>query len=84
MNTNTTLAMAQSGLEHQAKLAAHARTLAQCWRGVDCADDGSDEDLIAQTHIFLDDVILHAESTADCLAQIVQAQHNTQIVIKNK
>ncbi len=74
MNANPTLAMAQSGLEHQVRLAAHARTLAQCWRGVDCADDGSDDDLIAQTHIFLDDVILHAESTADCFAKILRAQ----------
>jgi chemotaxis regulatin CheY-phosphate phosphatase CheZ len=74
MNANQTLAMAQVGYEQQSQLAAQARALAQCWRGDGLLDDGDDEDLIAQTHMFLDDVVQQAERTAHCLALIMQAQ----------
>ena len=74
MNANQTLAMAQVGYEQQSQLAAQARALAKCWRGDGMIDDGDDEDLIAQTHIFIDDVEQQAERTAHCLALIMQAQ----------
>lgn len=74
MNANQTLAMAQVGYEQQSRLAAQARALAQCWRGEGLLEHNDEEDLIAQTHMFIDDVVQQAERTAHCLALIMQAQ----------